>query len=189
MCPNSGPYDNRTWWCGTSNATPCATTDLETSPLASFIQIVPGTLLGLAPLTPSTRAQSAATSTAVPVSTSNSAANPTSTASAIAIGAKSSQTPRSTAATATAIGAGVGVPLGLAVVGLLGFLFWRESRRKERVAPYQAVNDDKSSTDQVVQWRNDQGQTNELADNQLPSQADHAAVKVELETNSRVGYP
>lgn len=37
----------------------------------------------------------------------------------------------------TAVGAGVGVPLGLAAIGFLTFLFWRERRHqvKERNAP------------------------------------------------------
>ena len=35
----------------------------------------------------------------------------------------------------TAIEVGIGVPLGLAVIGLFGFLFWRETMRQRKFEP------------------------------------------------------
>lgn len=34
-----------------------------------------------------------------------------------------------------AIGAGVGIPLGIAVIGFLGFLFWKEAVRQRKSKP------------------------------------------------------
>ena len=44
---------------------------------------------------------------------------------------------------ATAIGAGLGVPFGIAAIGFLIFLFWRDARRKNARGPKQDISQDK----------------------------------------------
>lgn len=63
--------------------------------------------------------------------TTISAGIPTSTAS---IASQTSTASKSSVSLGTAVGAGIGVPMGLLVVGALGFLFWNQKRKRATVA-------------------------------------------------------
>ncbi len=196
MCPGGGPSNNQTWWCG--DGTVC-----EGSSSASFIQYTSGSILGFptiatisTQLATTTQPQSAATSVArtnspsasnsipasiLSASSQESLANPVSAAGTHTASSESSQTPHPAASMATGIGAGVGVPLGIAVVGLIGFLFWKEARRKDKVKPrHPALRNDVSSRDWTSAELHDERWITEMSDHQVPWELDHRAGKVEL---------
>jgi len=78
------------------------------------------------------------------------------------------------------MGAGIGVPLGVAALGLLGFLFWREARRNSIRKPQVLKVGDGSSRDEASAEADGQARIGELSDSQRPWEADPSAVKVEL---------
>ena len=79
----------------------------------------------------------------------------------------SAQTEERSATLPTALGVGIGVPLGIATIGLLGFLFWKEIARQRKSEPQP-----RSSQETVLNngghfgTTNDRGWSNELRDTQ-----------------------
>ena len=153
QCP---PIDNGAiqWWCGnSSDTTPC-----QIGVNASFVSYIDGTILGLPPVTssPSTATKDFSNIVTTTFSAGGIPEATTVTASSLAKTftdnlvsaqptAQSSrrptnppaptQTQDSAANLPTAIGVGISVPLGIATIGLLGFLFWKEAARQRRSKP------------------------------------------------------
>ena len=167
---------------------------------ASFLEYTSGTILGLAGVTPASSTQ-AATTTAdlnsptvsvdpVPASVASTASPatiltataPTATlpASVSTTASDPSQAPHQAPKTATAIGAGIGVPLGIAVVGVLGLLFWRELRRKDTTRPSRLDLANTSSGFRSSQISGGQGSPREVPDSQIPWELDYRAEMTEL---------
>ena len=119
MCPpiNHGASQ---WWCGDSGeAIPC-----QNVSVGHLVDFTGGPVLGFPPITSSASVEgSTTTSPQGSGATSSSRSSPGLVASPT-----SSQAPQQSSKTPIAIGAGIGAPLGLAAIGLLAFLFWRESR-------------------------------------------------------------
>ena len=122
MCPPIN-HGASAWWCGDSlQATPC-----QNISSGHFVSYTGGSVLGFPPLTAFASAQTPGATIAHGISPATATETPTSQPSAAGLAAPSSN---HNGNTAIAIGVGVGVPLGVAAIGLLGFLFWRESRRR-----------------------------------------------------------
>ena len=122
---NNGPVN---WWCGNESKTPAC----HAGPDALFPSYPSGSILGFPPLTPSSSAlittSSITVTTAAPVTTASPAK--TSTDPSVPV-----QTQKHSASLPTALGVGLGVPLGIATIGFLGFLFWKEAVRRRRSKP------------------------------------------------------
>lgn len=127
MCPPVN-HGASLWWCGDSvQATPC-----ENVSVGHFVSYTGGSVLGLPPVTTSSLSPSAQVIATSSSGGSATAASPSPTSAKAEVSSKADD---SNVTTATAIGAGVGVPLGVAAVGLIAFLFWRESGRRRTVKP------------------------------------------------------
>ncbi|KAM0804983.1 hypothetical protein BDR22DRAFT_817482 [Usnea florida] len=111
------------------------------------------------------------------VSTSVPSSPPANKPTALAV---SAQTKERSATLPTALGVGIGVPLGIAAVGLLGFLFWKEIARQRKSEPLP-----RSSQEMVLNngahfgTTNIRGSSNELHGTQPANEMDGGA-KFEL---------
>lgn len=138
------------WWCG--NERDILACQLGIS--ASFIIYTSGSILGFPPVTLSSSALTkipsnvAATTLslapnlkATTVSASSSANLPVpaqtqeQSTNLPTDSAAPAQTQQHSNSLPTAIGVGIGVPLGLATIGFLGFIFWREAVRQRKSKP------------------------------------------------------
>ena len=173
LCPgvNNGPIQ---WWCGNETETTACRDGKD----AYFLNYTKGSILGFPPVTSSS---SAGTKLLTDIMTTTFFAKPTSESTSALVSSlpKTSTAPSSptqthgqSASLPTAIGAGVGVPLGIASLGFLGFLFWKQVGR-QRTSRSQALSQalsqapalgtgDQSATAAV------RGQWTELPDIQLP---------------------
>ena len=176
MCPpiNHGPS---TWWCGDSGAaTPCQ--DVK---VGRFVNYTGGVVLGFPAYTSSASSQIAGTTSIRILGDSSSvSATVASTLSATTAPA-SSQTSHQNSHIALAIGVGTGVPLGVSALGLLSFLFWRETKRTKvtRKADGQRSRDD-GHKDDSSQCRAKKGNIGELPNSQMTAELDPGTEKVEL---------
>jgi len=84
--------------------------------------------------------------------------------------------------TPTAIGAGIGVPLGVAAIGLLAFLFWRESRRRGTTKPRGFDSQDHAHVDHSATVLHPSGgrRMGELPSSQTAWELDHRGAKPEM---------
>lgn len=145
---------NEGWWCGNSGeTTPC-----QPGIHASFVPYTTGYILGFPPLITPTSAltkdpsnlvitgssvgpssKTSTISTSSPMDTSTGPFVPTRTQEQSTRLPTDPPIPAQTQAHSTslptAIGVGIGVPLGIATIGLLAFLFWKESVRQRRSKP------------------------------------------------------
>ncbi|KAM0804210.1 hypothetical protein BDR22DRAFT_837375 [Usnea florida] len=116
------------WWCGNETKIPACHAGID----ALFPSYPSGSILGFPPLTPSSSAPITTSSitviTAAPVTTASTAKIATDPSVPV-------QTQKNPASLPTALGVGIGVPLGIATIGFLGFLFWREAARRRRSKP------------------------------------------------------
>ena len=148
------------WWCGNETETTASQGGIH----ASFPSHTSGHVLGLPPLTPlsstPTRSSNNALTTASsisagpssksiyipassPVNTFTGPSAPAQTQEQSAPTPTGSPTPEPTqnhstslpTAIGVGIGIGIGAPLGSAVIGLFGFLFWRETQRQRKLKP------------------------------------------------------
>lgn len=72
----------------------------------------------------------------------------------------------------TAIGVGIGVPLGIAIVGFLGFFFWKEAMRQRRTKPRTLSQKTGLNNDGQLAAATVDGQWTELPDAQIPRELD-----------------
>ena len=171
LCPslNGGPIQ---WWCGNEDETTACRSGID----AYFLDYTKGTILGFAPLTSSSSAGTKISSDIMTTifsagSTSNPAnlvtSSPSKTSTSLSM---PSQTQRHSTSLPTAVGVGVGVPLGIASLGFLGFLFWKQvgrqrtSTRRSRVLSQGPAPE----TDYQSATAETGGQGAELPDIQLP---------------------
>ena len=139
------------WWCGNESETTACQTGIN----AYFPDYTSGSILGFPPVRPSPSAATRYSSYIVPTTISagagsnvitvsgSSSAKPATKplVSAQIVGQSTglptgssvpAQAQEHSASLPTAIGAGIGVPLGIATIGILGFLFWKEAVRQRR---------------------------------------------------------
>ena len=142
------------WWCGNETETTACQIGIS----ASFISYTPGSILGFPPLTSSPSAitknvddpvtttfSAEPNSGAISVSTSSSsytsaspslcAQNPKQSISLPTDPSMPASTQKHSTSLPTAMGAGIGIPLGIAILGLLGFLFWKKAVRQRKSRP------------------------------------------------------
>ena len=199
-CP---PVNNgMQWWCGNETETTACQGGIH----ASFPDYTSGHVLGFPPLTPSsstpTRSSNdvmttASSASAVPSSQSIyiPASSPVNTSTGLSAPAQTqeqsaptptgSPTPGPTQnhstslPTAIGVGIGIGVPLGSAVSGLFGFLYWRETMRhckpKPRIPSQRPIPEKEYRS--VATFMD--GRWPELPDAQLPRELDSGG-RVEL---------
>lgn len=91
-----------------------------------------------------------------------------------------SRTPSHGTPTSTTIGASIGVPLGAMMVGLLGLLFWRQSRQNRIGQKERLGSDDNLQQGRTSACTVKRGSRQELRDIQIPWQADDSACKNEM---------
>ena len=121
-CPPKHLHDPVQWWCGNHQS---GTLTCEVGPGSRFVNWTMATITTQIPLLPQQ-----ATSTPILTSTSTPDATSPTTTPNISTADSSDKSHK-----AAAIGAGIGAPLGIAVVGFLVYLFWRE-RRHNRTADH-----------------------------------------------------
>ena len=178
ICPptNHGASD---WWCGNSTeATPCQN---ASNSVGRFETYTGGIVLGLPPITSS--------SAPTPPATTNAQATPAPsllTASPHPVASnKPSQSPTVSQSRgenySTAIGVGIGVPLGVAVIGCLAFLLWREQRRNHFRKPVKLAAGLDPSLDLAAASNIERRE--ELPNSQIPRELDHSVGKVEISAN------
>ena len=92
-----------------------------------------------------------------------------------------SQPPNQETKQASAIGAGIGVPLGVAAIGFLGLLFWRETKRRN-MNKRQILNAGNGDAQGGWPFANQATQKggSELLDTQTPWELDHRKGVVEM---------
>ena len=126
---NNGPIQ---WWCGNESKTTACRDGID----AYFLNYTKGSILGFPPITSSS---SVGTKLASDIVTTTFSAKPTSNPTSVLVSSPSktstdpslpTQTQGHSASLPTAIGVGVGVPLGIASLGFLGFLFWKQLGRQ-----------------------------------------------------------
>lgn len=163
------------WWCGNGNFTsPC-----QTGISASFVSMTTGgSILGFPPVTPPPSAPTQDSSntvttilsagstlratTVLPSSSANTSAHPP----------MPTQNQEHQTSLPTAIGVGIGVPLVIAIMGFLGFLFWKETVR-QRTSKLRIPSQDiglKNGNQVGAATMN--SPWNELHDRQLPRELD-----------------
>ena len=183
------------WWCGNETETTACQGGIH----ASFPSYTSGHVLGFPPLTPSSSTPTKSSNNVVttassasvgptsqliyilassPVNTSTGPSAPAQTQEQSAPTPTGSPTPGPTQnhstslPTAIGVGIGIGAPLGSAVIGLFGFLFWREKMRqrkpKPRIASQRPVPEDEDRS--VVIFMD--GRWPDLPDDQLPREID-----------------
>ena len=168
------------FWCGTDDATVCQN---QSGARASLIPYPGGgSILGLASVS-STQTNTMTAGIDTLFTGITSPASRGISASAIAT---PSQPPQRTVRTATAIGACIDVPLGIAVVGLIGSIFWKESRRRGMERPTKLKPGNKSSESAINQDSHGGGESRELADAQVPWELDHRVMRAELPNTQQV---
>ena len=162
LCPslNNGPVQ---WWCGNeSETTPC-----RNGVDAYFLNFTKGAVLGFPPITSSS---SAGTKIFSDIVTTTFSAEPTSNPASVLASSPSktstdpsmpTQTQGHSASLPTAVGVGIGVPLGIACLGFLGFLFWKQVGRQRsctsqsrvlREGPTLAIGDQPATAAIREQW-------------------------------------
>lgn len=134
-CPGTAGSSDY-WWCGGRTATAC-----QTGIDASTFDINGGSLqtilteLNTVSSTSLTTTSTSSTTASITSSPASIIGSPpiTITATATAAVAVANGGSNKSSNTSVAIGAGVGIPLGIAALGFLGFLIWREQKlRKQR---------------------------------------------------------
>lgn len=131
LCPslNNGPIQ---WWCGNESKTTACQNGID----AYFFNYTKGAVLGFPPVTSSSTAGNKIFSDVV---TTTFSAQPTPKPASVVASSPSKASPDPSVPTQTqghstslpiAVGAGVGVPLGIASLGFLGFLFWKQVGRQ-----------------------------------------------------------
>ena len=162
-------YETALWWCGDNkNETPCQT---ASKALGTLQGLTGGSILGVASMPSST-----STATSSIASIPSSPPKPTSTLplSVITTTAQPASCTPETNWT-LALGAGIGVPLGIAIIGFISFLVWKESRmRKNRPRPRTTT---KMLPQDILVSR---GLTSEMADSEVRRELDHGSCKTEL---------
>ena len=172
-------------WCGNESETAACQTGID----AYFFDYKTGSVLGIPPVTSSSSTATQTTTfsagpTLKSTSVQASSLTQTSTNSAVPTQAQKQSTNQPTdspaptqnqehsASTPTAIGIGIGVPLGIAAIGFLSLLLWKEGRRqrtsKSRIQNHEPTlgNIDHSATVDIDGcWR-------ELPDAPLPRELD-----------------
>ena len=176
------PVNNESvqWWCGNETETTACHAGID----AYFPSYPSGSILGFPPVTPSSSAPmttfgSTVTTTFSAGPGSNAATVTASSATTVTAASPAEmstdpsvpvQKQKHSASLPTALGVGIGVPLGIGIIGFLGFLSWREAARRRRSKPrilsQEAVNQtDKSATAAVDgSWT----ESHELPDAQRP---------------------
>ena len=166
LCPglNNGPIQ---WWCGDESETTACRNGID----AYFLNYTKGSILGFPPIT---SYSSAGTTVFSDIVTTTFSAGPTSNPTIVLASSPSktsaapstpSQKQGHSASLPTAIGVGVAVPLGIAALGFLGFLFWKEvGRRQSRMLSQEStLGTGNESTTAAIK-----GQWTELPDIQTP---------------------
>lgn len=74
----------------------------------------------------------------------------------------------------------VGVPLGVAVIGILGLLLWRQSRKTHVRRQQSPSSDVHAQSNQISDVPRSRENRRELLDTQIPYELDRAAGKVEM---------
>lgn len=183
QCLVSSSYTLK-WWCGDESVTtPC-----QSGVNAIFLSPTFGSILGFPPVTSS---QAAATSTLINTAITIFSSGLSSTtiissgldSKQISVSASSrakattnpsvpAQTQERSASLPTAIGLGIGVPLGIAVIGFLSFMMWKEAGRQRTSEGHRLIQQPalgkggQSATAAINQRRT------ELPDTQLPLELD-----------------
>lgn len=142
------------WWCGNETETTACQIGIN----ASFISYTSGSILGFPPLTSSPSAitqsiddpvtttfsvetdsgeisVSTSSSSYTSTSPSLSAQNPKQSISLPTDPSMPASTQKHSTSLPTAMGAGIGIPLGMAILGFLGFLFWKNAVRQRKSRP------------------------------------------------------
>ena len=158
------------WWCGNnSETTPC-----QTGINASFVSYTGGYILGFPPVTYSpsvpTKSPSNLVTTTFSVETSSkSTIVPESPLANTSTGPPvPAQTQEHSTSPLIAIGVGIGIPLGIAAIGFLVFLFWKEALRQRRSKPRILSQDIGLNSGGHFAATAIEGQWTELPDAQLP---------------------
>ncbi|KAK0516027.1 hypothetical protein JMJ35_002061 [Cladonia borealis] len=192
-CPgiNSGPRFN---WCGDTNKVDACQSEANISNTqSSFPTFTTVSILGFPPLTltssspiasPATIQNSITVATQVAL-VSGTTMTQFSTMAASTMASRPSQHPDQETKQASAIGAGIGVPLGVAAIGFLGLLFWRETKRRS-MNKHQILSAGNGNAQGGWPFANQATQKRgaELLDTQTPWELDHRTGIVEMPTSS-----
>ena len=179
--------DTYNMWCGRSAETPCKTAYIPPG-MSSARSYPSGINIGSPPTILTSTSQTLGSSSTLSsgyftvTSSEQRASSSGSSTSRLFTIASSTAASRPTAPsrqgnqTAVAIGAGIGVPLGIAVIGLLGFLFsWSQRKRKDEVRNYSRHH----QSFQAIQTPRYGG---EMPDTQIPTELDPGAMRVEMQS-------
>ena len=173
LCPglNNGPIQ---WWCGNESKTTACRDGVD----AYFLNYTKGSVLGFPPVT---SFSSAGTNFFTDIVTTTFSAQPTSDSTSVLVSSPSktstdsslpTQTQGRSTSLPTAIGAGVGVPLGIASLGLLGFLIWKQVGRQRTSQSRVLSQGPTLRTGDQPATAAFRGQWTELPDIQIPRELD-----------------
>ena len=177
MCPpiNHGPSS---WWCGDSgNAVPCQNVTVGVGRLVNYTG---GVVLGFPAYTSSAAGQTAGATSFPGPSDASSLSTIRLPTSSAAVASPSPQTSHEERLIALAIGVGIGVPLGVAALGFLSFLFWRETKSKDEKGKARDLRSANIHRHRTFQSLDSGRRIGELPSSQMACELDHRAAKVEM---------
>ena len=152
-CPPNNTSDGDQWWCGDERKTSACQTGRD----AHFVSYISGIALAI-PTTISTPSSAAKDPSTASTSLSSSLSVRSSPSTATDV--SSTDHPSTNAATSaqgrpqsssvpTAIGVGIGVPLGIAALGILGFLCIRQAKKKKDQTEFIGLSSESERTPSV----------------------------------------